>query len=119
MTIIHGAIALSLVMSLGFSPASLAGLGRGGAQQEQPGATVRDAHQSKDIETRVLSGARFWVGQTGPTGPIFSGPQQYPFVCATEPSGLGQPQVDNQNARGIPIFELDAAGNKTDRKSVV
>ena len=64
-----------------------------------------------------ISAARalFWIGDTGPTGPIFSGPQQYPFICWTEQSGLGQPTVDNHQGRGIPIYELDAAGTKTSR----
>ncbi|HRX62790.1 MAG TPA: DUF6351 family protein [Candidatus Competibacter sp.] len=31
------------------------------------------------------------------TGPIFSGPHQYPFVCNTESQGLGQPDVDDPN----------------------
>jgi len=40
--------------------------------------------------------------ETGPTGPIWSGPHQYPFVPRTEQSGLGQPLVDNHDT-GIPI----------------
>ena len=32
-------------------------------------------------------------------GPIFSGPQQQPFVCTTARNGLGQPQIDNQDAK--------------------
>src|SRR5690606_5335988 len=42
-------------------------------------------------------------------GPIFSGPQQQPFVCTTARarfdgrSLLGQPLVDNQEAIGIPV----------------
>ncbi len=47
------------------------------------------------------------------SGPIFSGPQQQPFVCKTEQSGLGQPLVDNQNHVGLPVFALDANGAKT------
>jgi Tannase-like family of unknown function (DUF6351) len=47
------------------------------------------------------------------SGPIFSGPQQQPFVCKTEQSGLGQPLVDNQNHTGLPVFALDANGAKT------
>jgi hypothetical protein len=35
--------------------------------------------------------------EVGPGGPIFSGPQQYPFVCRTEQSNLGQPLVDNHD----------------------
>ena len=48
--------------------------------------------------------ARFWVGETGPTGPIFSGPQQYPFICTTVENGLGQPLVDNQDGIGNAVF---------------
>jgi hypothetical protein len=36
-------------------------------------------------------------------GPIFSGPQQQPFVCTTARVGLGQPIVDNQASIGIPV----------------
>ena len=36
------------------------------------------------------------------TGPIFSGPQQQPFVCKTQTqAGLGFPQVDNQAGVGM------------------
>ncbi|SNS34684.1 hypothetical protein SAMN05216276_100818 [Streptosporangium subroseum] len=49
------------------------------------------------------------------TGPIFSGPHQQPFVCKTEQSGLGQPLADNQEHVGLPVFALDANGQKTDQ----
>jgi Tannase-like family of unknown function (DUF6351) len=43
------------------------------------------------------------------TGPIFSGPQQQPFVCKTQTSGnqegLGFPQVDNQDGIGMRLFQ--------------
>ena len=39
------------------------------------------------------------------TGPIFSGPQQQPFVCKTQTqAGLGFPQVDNQAGIGMRLF---------------
>jgi hypothetical protein len=47
------------------------------------------------------------------SGPIFSGPQQYPFVCRTEQAGLGQPIVDNADRQGMRVFALDANGAKT------
>jgi hypothetical protein len=49
------------------------------------------------------------------TGPVFSGPQQYPFVCKTDraANGLGQPLVDNQDGEGIPVYAVDATGGKT------
>jgi hypothetical protein len=48
------------------------------------------------------------------TGPIFSGPLQYPFVCRTEASGLGQPLIDNYEHIGFPVYAVDETGNKTD-----
>jgi hypothetical protein len=44
-------------------------------------------------------------------GPIFSGPQQQPFVCTTARYQLGQPIVDNQDEIGIPVAEEDENGN--------
>jgi hypothetical protein len=39
------------------------------------------------------------------TGPIFSGPQQQPFVCKTQTQGLGFPKVDNQDGIGMRLFQ--------------
>jgi hypothetical protein len=40
------------------------------------------------------------------TGPIFSGPQQQPFVCKTQTQdGLGFPKVDNQAGIGMRLFQ--------------
>jgi len=53
-------------------------------------------------------GAKFWVGEVGPSGPIFSGKHQYPFICSTFENGLSQPVVDNQDGIGNAVFpELD------------
>ncbi len=49
-------------------------------------------------------------------GPIFSGPQQQPFVCTTARARfdgrplLSQPLVDNQDQIGIPVAAEDAQG---------
>jgi hypothetical protein len=45
------------------------------------------------------------------SGPIFSGPQQQPFVCTTARNGLGQPFIDNQDGIGIRVAQEDASGN--------
>jgi hypothetical protein len=37
------------------------------------------------------------------SGPIFSGPHQYPFVCKTERTGLGRPVADNQDGQGMRV----------------
>ncbi|MEJ2169021.1 MAG: DUF6351 family protein [Desulfobacterales bacterium] len=67
------------------------------------------------VEVRGKPGSylTFQIAETGPQGPLFSGPQQYPFVCRTEQSKLGQPLVDNYRGDGIAVFEEDDAG-KTD-----
>ena len=46
------------------------------------------------------------------SGPVFSGPHQYPFVCTTGSHGLGQPLVDNPS-EGYPVYVLDGDGNPT------
>ncbi len=51
------------------------------------------------------------------SGPIFSGPQQQPFVCTTARATfdgrrlLGQPTVDNQASFGIPVAAEDSSGS--------
>ena len=40
------------------------------------------------------------------TGPVFSGPHQYPFVCTTMTQGLGQPIVDDA-VTGTKSFNAD------------
>ncbi|MDH3647779.1 MAG: DUF6351 family protein [Gammaproteobacteria bacterium] len=42
-------------------------------------------------------------GSVGPVEPLYAGPPQYPFVCMTDESDLGQPIVDNQDGAGIAI----------------
>jgi hypothetical protein len=45
------------------------------------------------------------------TGPMFSGPQQQPFVCTSTQAAVGrQPLVDSLTPPGFPVF--DALGNK-------
>ena len=39
------------------------------------------------------------------SGPMFSGPQQNPFICRSYESGLGQPLVDNQDGAGHPVYD--------------
>jgi hypothetical protein len=49
------------------------------------------------------------------TGPIFSGPQQQPFVCKTVSQGLGQPLADNQDGVGMPTtggWSKDCSANR-------
>ena len=52
-------------------------------------------------------------GQVGPIKPLFSGENDYPFLCGTYSSGLGQPLVDNQNKVGIAVYQEDEHQRKT------
>jgi hypothetical protein len=68
------------------------------------------------LELRPSAGAQYAQARLEVTnypigGPIFSGPQQQPFVCTTARNGLGQPFIDNQDHFGIPVAQEDASGN--------
>lgn len=39
------------------------------------------------------------------TGPMFSGPQQYPFVCSSDLEWGVQPLVDHDEAWGFPVYD--------------
>lgn len=100
------AAALPLVLS-----ALLAACG-GGSSGSSSGSTndlsgelqARSHHQRPRIS---LEGLKFWVGEQGPSQPTaYSGPQQQPFICRTLESNLGQPEVDNQDGIGQPVFEV-------------
>ncbi|WP_313410209.1 DUF6351 family protein [Aeromicrobium sp.] len=60
--------------------------------------------------------ARLVVTNHPASGPMFSGPQQQPFVCTTARGRfdgrmiLGQPLVDNQDRFGIAVAREDAQG---------
>ncbi len=51
-------------------------------------------------------------GESGPVESLYAGSLQYPFLCETESSGLGQPIVDNQQGYGIPVYRNIASGKK-------
>ena len=64
-------------------------------------ATGRGGHRPRDARLTLVDHP---IG-----GPVFSGPQQQPFVCTTARARfdnrplLGQPLVDNQDHFGIPV----------------
>lgn len=60
-----------------------------------------------DDPTASVTGLKFWVGEQGPTGPVFSGKQPLPLICRTLESGLGQPEVDNTDQLGHPVFQVE------------
>lgn len=50
------------------------------------------------------------IGGVGPIESYFAGPLQYPFLCRTLESKLGQSLVDNQDRAGIPIYAENKNG---------
>ena len=66
----------------------------------------RGAHGRPDVVTLILT-------NHPDTGPVFSGPHQYPFVCTVQKHGLGQALVDNES-EGFPVYGIDNDGNPTD-----
>ena len=56
------------------------------------------------------------IGGIGPVDPYFSGSKQYPFLCRTIESRLGQPLVDNQNGEGVPVYEEAEIDEEEERK---
>lgn len=52
-------------------------------------------------------------GEIGPSTALFAGPNQYPFACMTESTGLGQPSVDNHDGWGIPVYQVKDNGETT------
>ncbi len=45
------------------------------------------------------------LGEQGPSKSLYSGPLQYPFYCMTLNTDLGQPNVDNQQGFGVPVYQ--------------
>jgi hypothetical protein len=45
------------------------------------------------------------LGEQGPSNSLYSGKNQYPFYCMSLNSGLGQPEVDNQQGFGVPVYQ--------------
>jgi hypothetical protein len=53
-------------------------------------------------------------GATGPVEPLFAGTNQYPFVCDTERSKLGQPLIDNTRGWGVPVYAETKEGMRSE-----
>lgn len=67
---------------------------------------------SNELEVRTAGRVRDRITLTNHpvTGPMFSGPQQQPFVCMTSQSAVGrQPLVDSASPPGFPV--TDSSGN--------
>lgn len=71
------------------------------------GGAVATAASTTALNDVFYDVQRFALGEVGPTGPIFSGPQQQPFLCETEQSGLGRPLIDNHDGIGMAVYDDD------------
>jgi hypothetical protein len=69
------------------------------------GRNVLEVYVKKSAQRAALEFTNYPI-----TGPMFSGPQQHPFVCTTTQSGVGrQPLVDSPVPPGTKVF--DSSGN--------
>ncbi|HEX6248792.1 MAG TPA: DUF6351 family protein [Nocardioidaceae bacterium] len=87
----------------------------GGLEGVVDGMVIGDNELSihpTDRSSGAPAAARTTLTNFPEEGPVFSGPQQYPFVCKTERVGLGQPIVDN-DSEGFPVFAVGPDGKKT------
>jgi hypothetical protein len=67
--------------------------------------TLEVRHKNRHVRDRLV------LTNHPITGPIYSGPQQQPFVCTTTQGAVGkQPLVESASAPGFPVF--DASGTK-------
>ncbi len=74
-----------------------------GYDSQQPQQPYSGPHPSRlPFNTEHLP-VSVGLGEIGPIDDSL-GPAQYPFACATEASGLGQPLLDNQAGIGTPVF---------------
>lgn len=100
-------LAAALPLLLASLVSSCGGGGSGVALRDNgapPGAQARSLQQAPEVS---LEGLNFWVGDVGPSQPTaYSGPQQQPFLCRTLESNLGQPEIDNQDGIGHPVFQV-------------
>ena len=85
-----------------------------GGNDHKPIPSYSGAHPSQLTRPEETFPFPIPLGEIGPVQPLFAGPPEYPFLCQTEESKLGQPLVDNQQGWGIRVYALDPEGKKTD-----
>ncbi len=85
-----------------------------GIPDQSPRAAYRGPHPATTARPEDPFPYPIKLGETGPVEPLFAGSPQYPWICMTEKSGLGQPLVDNQQGVGVAVYQENNKGEKTD-----
>lgn len=91
---------------------AVAGIPPGNALINQPSYAGPHPSQFKRPEETFSFPIEY--GATGPVNPLFAGRNQYPFVCDSERSGLGQPLVDNTSGWGVPVYAETKDGERSE-----
>ena len=86
-----------------------------GYELHRPRAPYRGPHPSRLKRPDDPFSYPIRSGSVGPVEPLFAGPLQYPFLCQTAESGLGQPLVDNHEGAGVAVYAETDDGERTDR----
>ncbi len=88
-------------------------LARDGEHMEGVITGLSDGHNELEVRYRDANGNgvsdKVALTNYPISGPIFTGPQQQPFICRSQESGLGQPLVDNHDGIGHPVFDATGA----------
>ena len=73
----------------------------------------RGPHPARSVRPQDPYPYPIAIGDTGPVVPTFAGQPEYPYACRSEPSGLGQPVVDNQDGAGTIVYAENDDGRKS------
>ncbi|MBB3063198.1 DUF6351 family protein [Microbulbifer rhizosphaerae] len=84
-----------------------------GALDHQPLPAYSGAHPRVQERPPEYYPFPIAIGEIGPAETLFAGPSIYPFYCGENSVTDRQPMVDNQKGEGVPVYALDAEGNKT------
>jgi len=91
-------LVLFFVAALGYSYLSPARFGQDLALRNSTQYAAAYPIARQQVIQQENSEFHFWIGDVGPSGPIFSGPHQYPFICTAIKFDLGQAIIDTDNS---------------------
>ena len=89
------------------------GLPPGAVRPDRP--AYQGEHPARNTRPDEVFSFPIKYGEVGPSKPLFAESQEYPFLCQTEDSRLGQPLIDNHHGWGVPVFAVTLSGKRTDQ----
>ncbi len=105
--LVFSSASIGISDGIGVEPRALDSTHRREAVEQRAGRGHADNHTGNCPHCQEEDDYDFWIGDLGRSEPIFTGPHQYPFICSTSESGLGQPLVDNDEGIGNAVFAVE------------